>query len=84
MRKDLELSEPTSCLNKAAPNEHLFVLLARDVAAPDTIRHWCKLRIDCGRNTEDDDQIQGALLTARQMEEQYTQIQIAKHEQQTG
>lgn len=40
MLKKLELSTPTSCLNKAAPDEPVFVLRAKDALAAMTVRHW--------------------------------------------
>tara|TARA_R110002049_G_scaffold239404_1_gene412566 strand:+ start:2178 stop:2426 length:249 start_codon:yes stop_codon:yes gene_type:complete len=40
MRKRDELTDPTSCLNKAKPDEPLFVLKATDPLAPMAIRHW--------------------------------------------
>ena len=43
MKKTDELADPTSCLNKARDDERLFVLLARDPAAPVTIRAWVAL-----------------------------------------
>ena len=46
MLKVRELSEPTSCLNKALLGEMIFVLIQSDVAAPETIRFWVQRRID--------------------------------------
>lgn len=40
MLKHLELSRPDSCLNKAAADEPVFVLRAKDPMAAMTIRHW--------------------------------------------
>ena len=40
MRKQDELDDPRSCLNKAGPDEPLFVLRAHDIFAPDTVRAW--------------------------------------------
>lgn len=70
MRKNEELSNPQSCLNKAKPNEYLFVLLGRDKAAPAAIRHWVEERIALGLNTRDDDQIQEALATANLIQQE--------------
>jgi hypothetical protein len=64
-----ELKQPESCLNRALDGEMLFVLLARDVAAPATIRAWAKERIRLGKNTLTDAQIQEALLCALYMEQ---------------
>lgn len=47
-----------------------FVLLARDVAAPDTIRQWIELRLHLGKNKPDDPQIVEADRCANIMEEQ--------------
>jgi hypothetical protein len=43
MLKKLELSSPTSCLNRAAPDEVVFVLRAKDPVAPQTLRHWATM-----------------------------------------
>lgn len=40
MLKHLELSRSDSCLNKAAADEPVFVLRAKDPMAAMTIRHW--------------------------------------------
>ncbi len=45
MIKRLELSTPTSCLNKAAVDEPVFVLRAKDPIAAMTIRHWATMAI---------------------------------------
>ncbi len=70
MRKDKELNDPKSCLNKANFDEELFVLLARDPAAGATIRDWCDRRIILGKNKPSDPQIQDALDCANRMEAQ--------------
>jgi hypothetical protein len=61
MRKKDELSDPTSCLNKAHDNEWLFVLLGRDAAAPVAVRAWIEERIRLGKNKPDDEQIVEAM-----------------------
>lgn len=43
MRKQLELSQKTSCLNKANSLEPLFVLRAKDPMAAQTVRHWATM-----------------------------------------
>lgn len=68
MIKREELTNPNSCLGRARIDEMLFVLLARDVAAPSTIRHWVQERIARGKNTQDDAQIKEALYCAEYME----------------
>ena len=44
MIREKELSDPSSCFNKAKDDEPMFVLLARDRDAPAVIRYWLKLR----------------------------------------
>lgn len=43
MIKRDELRHPTSCLNKAAPDEPVFVLRAKDPLAAQTVRHWATM-----------------------------------------
>jgi hypothetical protein len=64
----MEIEDSNSCLNKAEPDEMLFVLLGRDMVAPNVIREWCRLRIACGKNKLHDAQIQEALACAHRME----------------
>jgi hypothetical protein len=64
-----ELENLKSCLNKAQDHEMLFVLLARDVAAPETIRFWVRERIRLSKNDAHDDQILEALHCANFMEQ---------------
>lgn len=45
MIKQDELSNPSSCLNKAARDEPLFVLRATDKRAPMAIRHWVTMSV---------------------------------------
>ena len=61
MRKNDERLKRESCFNKALPNEWLFVLLARDPAAPVAVRMWCEVRVAMGLNEPDDPQIVEAL-----------------------
>lgn len=68
MLKTDELSNPQSCLNKARADERLFVLLARDEAAPDVIRYWVRKRIWLGKNKREDAHIVEALDCAAKME----------------
>ena len=85
-RDEIEYSE--SCFNKARDNERLFVLLARDVAAPAAIRAWVAERIRLDKNTAADPQIVEALDCARLMEierrevedsRRQTEMRIAEH-----
>lgn len=73
MRKIAEQAKPDSCLNKANPEEMIFVLLGRDVAAPSTIRHWIAMRIKLGKNKFADAQIQEALACAETMERELSE-----------
>lgn len=68
MIKTQEVQSPSSCLNKARDNERIFVLLARDTAAPYAIRSWVEERIRIGKNKYDDEQIIEALACADLME----------------
>lgn len=85
-RDEIEYSE--SCFNKARDNERLFVMLARDVAAPVAIRAWVAERIRLDKNKSDDPQIVEALECARLMEierretedsRRQTEMRIAEH-----
>jgi hypothetical protein len=64
MRKQDELQDPQSCINRAADQEWTFVLLGRDKAAPATIRFWIEERIRLGRNKPEDEQLQKAAAIA--------------------
>lgn len=57
MIKRDELTDPRSCLNRARDDERLFVLLARDRAAPAAVRAWIDARIALGKNAATDPQI---------------------------
>lgn len=63
-----ELAYEASCLNKAGRHEMLFVLLARDPAAPVAIRAWIAERIRIGKNAPRDPQILEAEACAKTME----------------
>ena len=43
MKKIKELTDPNSCLSKAADDEPLFILRAQDELAPAVVRHWAML-----------------------------------------
>lgn len=77
MLKSDEIIKPQSCLNLALPNEMLFVLLARDAAAAETIRFWAGARVAMGLNEPDDVQIKTALETANLMQEQLPVLRAA-------
>ena len=69
MLKRKELTDPRSCMSRADDDEMTFVLLGRDLAAPDTIRFWVERRIALGKNKADDPQIVEALECAAWMEQ---------------
>ena len=68
MLKIQELRE--GCMSRALDEEMTFVLLARDIAAPATIRAWCNRRIRLGINHSSDHQIIEARSCANEMERQ--------------
>lgn len=61
MVKDEELRDKDSCFNRAHGDEMLFVLMARDEAAPAAIRAWIDERVRLGKNTYEDVQIKDAI-----------------------
>lgn len=61
-------NNPASCWNKAGEHEPVFVLLGRDVVAPNTIRFWATKRVQENKNEEGDAQITGARAVALEME----------------
>lgn len=65
-----ELTDPTSCINRAYDDEMTFVLLGRDASAPFAIRLWAANRIALGLNAPLDPQIIEALDCADAMESQ--------------
>lgn len=70
MLKREEFNDPESCLNRARADELIFVLLGRDVAAPDAIRAWVYQRCRAGKNNLSDQQIVDALAVAHRMEKE--------------
>ena len=40
--KQEALSDPNSCWNKAAPDEPVFILRARDMTSPFLVRQWAR------------------------------------------
>ena len=78
MKKHLEVSDPTSCLNRAESDEPVFVLLARDVVAPAAIEYWAFHRCANGKNSPGDRQIVEALTLAQQMRNWRTQALLNK------
>ena len=51
MLKYKEQTFKDSCWNMALEYERVFILLSRDLAAPNTIREWVKERIRLGLNS---------------------------------
>jgi hypothetical protein len=81
MIKRDEIDDADSCLNKAGDSERLFVLLARDPAAPVAIRAWIAERIRLGKNGPDDAQICEARQCADLMEIERTEIEASRRQQ---
>jgi len=77
-RDEIEYTE--SCLNKARDDERLFVLLARDPAAPIAIRAWVAERVRLGKNTPDDAQVVEALDCAQRMEVERREIEESRRQ----
>lgn len=77
MTKIEERDNPLSCWNKANDHESMFVLLARDQAAVDTIYYWINRRIELGLNQEGDPQILEAAARADQMRLEFLDRQQA-------
>lgn len=70
MKKKDELADPDSCLNRAKDDEIIFVILARDVAAPHAVIEWALERCRRGKNRLIDTKIIEALECAVAMEKQ--------------
>lgn len=64
MLKKYELSNASSCLNKAEPDEPVFVLRAKDPLAAQTVRLWAAMAGDMHPEKVGD-----ALHAAEQMEQ---------------
>lgn len=80
MIKRDELEDSESCLNKARPDERLFVLLARDPAAPVAIRAWIAERIRLGKNVPLDGQILEAADCASLMEIERAEVESTRRQ----
>ena len=81
MIKRDEIEDTRSCLNRASDNERLFVLLARDPAAPVAIRAWIAERIRLGKNTSSDEQIREAFECAALMELERSEIESERRQE---
>ena len=84
MIKRDEIEHPESCFSKARDNERLFVLLARDAAAPVAIRAWVAERLRLGKNTPDDAQIREAIECAARMEIERQDIESSRRQVELG
>jgi hypothetical protein len=82
MIKRDEIEDTESCFNKASAGERLFVMLARDPAAPVAIRAWVAERIRLGKNTPNDDQLREAIECAKLMEAERVEIEATRRQQQ--
>lgn len=82
MIKSDVIDNPQACLNTAYDQEHLFILLARDPAAPVAIRAWITERLRLGRNKPGDEQIREAYECAALMELQRSEITSVRNQQQ--
>lgn len=67
MLKKEELQRPDSCWSKARYEERVFILLARDKAAPAAIKAWVNERLRLELNHPEDTQIKEAMDCARAM-----------------
>lgn len=65
-----EQTQPDSCLAKADQDEMIFVLRAKDPAAPAAIRHWIAKRLELGKDAPDSPKIQEAFECAAEMDRQ--------------
>ena len=81
MIKRDEIDDTESYFNKASEGERLFVLLARDPAAPVAIRAWIAERIRLGKNAPGDEQIREAFECASLMEMERAEIESARRQQ---
>ena len=79
MIKSEEVANPSSCLNKAAEDEPLFVLRANDELAPYIVEEWAQCRIH--QRGRDDPKALEAIQCANRMREwkdsQQTRMRVA-------
>jgi hypothetical protein len=81
MIKRDEIEHTESCFNRATDGERLFVLLARDPAAPVAIRAWIAERIRLGKNVPSDEQIREAFECAALMDMERVEIESARRQE---
>lgn len=67
MKKGDEIAQPNSCLNKAAEDEPVFVLRAKDPIAPAAVEEWARLAQATGRH--EPEKIEEARALAQAMRE---------------
>lgn len=67
MMKSIEIKDKNSCLNQSDDKEYVFVLCARDPAAPEAIISWIEHRVKLGLNTVDDKKMKEARECAEKM-----------------
>ena len=65
MRKRDEINDPNSCLNRAADDEPVFVLRAKDRLAPAAIYEWA--RVAARDQVHEPERIQEARMLAEAM-----------------
>lgn len=70
MKKMDEIATTNSCLNKAHNDEMIFVLRAKDPAAPIAIRAWIAERMRLGMDDFSGEKLNNAHQCAITMEEQ--------------
>lgn len=76
MRKEEEISNPTSCLNRARARSLVFVIQGDDAAAQAAISTWAAKRIELGKNQLGDDQIVEALECSDMMEQERNGVDL--------
>ena len=74
MIKREELSNPNSCINRAADDEPVFVLLAHDPVAAEVVRTWCAM----ARHYHEPEKIEEASALAQDMDD-YQMRLMEKH-----
>lgn len=76
MLKRDEIEQPTSCINKAASDEPVFVLRAKDLCSADTVMFWAQLAENLGAH--DPAKIAEARALADQMREWRTDHMMSR------
>lgn len=74
MRRNQEIANMASCLNRCAPDELVFVLTGHDVTAPEVIRYWVAARLRHSQNAPNSAQLSEALTIANLMEQEYDTV----------